>query len=1089
MSNSFNIQEILTCLKNTYLSSDKKIRNESEKILSELKELNIVTFTSKLIDLLKISSNELDKNLKMSIILLLQRSIKEKIIEGKINNNSNNQLIQLYITIIVNPIINEKELDNLKETFIILLNNTKSEVLIEMIEYISKQLLSMPLSSVNGVIHVLISIIVCLCIKGEKEFLVILEGVLNISFSILENLYCKYEKLDVKINSEDYLKFYKIFMNIFHLFFQCILRTYKQYKIKNENISNIYDKILIIGIKLLVNLKSQDNNRIISWTGNKDIDDNVNMMKINIFKFLNYQITINDDMIMDKNKEENHNLFIKIIVSNLEWLIMNKFTYLIKIELEDECPDYNYTLIISFMFIYLKRIFIIGNFYYEYTTHFNSIFKNILLPLLLITNVEENIALDNDSFNEYIIDINDIIYKNKQKKIKSTLAGLIKNIFMKNRSSNNFMVNYSVGLLDHLINNNSNFEDKTLFEENDIIILLLKVYSKEKIITTLFLALNIFSQVEKCIGKVENDNLINQIYTKSFEKLANNYNYPPLKHQLIIFIKNYSLRFFEPDEIPFETNIKLLFSFFFENKHLLIPNSAADVIQYFFSDYNDTDNKSLISTLLKVATNLNLDFEKHIIEVENSNFFEVLYQIITNSEIGTNKFYQSIFENLCKRIYIEVERHFRLKFIVKKEKSQKKKISKEQIVLNNYKIIINKCFNIIRFFINNKRFVGRNLELIETSLKPLMTYMEDPKKINFDEDIIYIIYMLIIQLEKVTGISFRLIQHLYKYIDKVKGVLLDSYQLINAYLAYGTEQILVNKVWYEGLFSAFKSGIESFYFQKSSLYTCMLLQTWVIHCVKIPNNNLADIINLIINKIQTIIEKNQTSDSLEDKKYSFLGYVTLILSGLINYSSIIINALKKTNNLDNLINWLQIIVKENEIIFEYEIKIIIYSVCMIIKNGIIIDNIELLLNICFDLLKYQEKNGKYELKKKTKKMLNFAFVEEEEDEDDSDKDDEEEEDEEYNEYKEMKEIVKKTINPIKDMDEFKNFNDLLNFLKNNRSDIYNSWINSLDDVRKNNLKKIFEVKRILIQYNKNNSMVVPRRIVYIKRNINNMNNQ
>ena len=409
--------------------------------------------------------------------------------------------------------------------------------------------------------------------------------------------------------------------------------------------------------------------------------------------------------------------------------------------------------------------------------------------------------------------------------------------------------------------------------------------------------------------------------------------------------------------------------------------------------------------------------------------------------------------------------------------------------MNNYKIIINKCFNIIRFFINNKRFVGRNLELIETSLKPLMTYMEDPKKINFDEDIIYIIYMLIIQLEKVTGISFRLIQHLYKYIDKVKGVLLDSYQLINAYLAYGTEQILVNKVWYEGLFSAFKSGIESFYFQKSSLYTCMLLQTWVIHCVKIPNNNLADIINLIINKIQTIIEKNQTSDSLEDKKYSFLGYVTLILSGLINYSSIIINALKKTNNLDNLINWLQIIVKENEIIFEYEIKIIIYSVCMIIKNGIIIDNIELLLNICFDLLKYQEKNGKYELKKKTKKMLNFAFVEEEEDEDDSDKDDEEEEDEEYNEYKEMKEIVKKTINPIKDMDEFKNFNDLLNFLKNNRSDIYNSWINSLDDVRKNNLKKIFEVKRILIQYNKNNSMVVPRRIVYIKRNINNMNNQ
>ena len=1086
MSSSFSIEEILTCLKNTYLSPDKRVRAESEKKLSELKDQNILTFISQLIDLLKLSLNEIDKNLRMSIILLLQRSIKEKIKENKLDENSNNQLIQLYITIIVNPNMTEKEIENLKETFILLLNNTKTEVLIEMITYINKQLLSMPLSSVNGVINILLSIIECTCVKKAKIFLVIVEGVLNISSSILENLYSKYEKLDIQNRLEDYLKINKIFSNMFNLFFQCIIRTYKKYNIKNENIFNIYYNISFIGIKLLVDINAKDNNRIISWTGDKTIDKDMNAMKINIFKFLNYQVSITENTITDKNKVENHNQLIKIILSNLEWLIMNKFTYLIKIEFEDEYPNYNYSLIISFMFIYLKRIFSKDNYIFECATYFNSMYKNILLPLLIITNIEEDIALDNDSVNGYIIDINDIIYDNKQKKIKSSLAGLMKKIYQKNTSSNNFMIKYTVFLLDYLVNNSS-CEDKTLFEPNDIIILLLKVYSKDKIMTALFLALNIFSQVQKYSGKVENDRLINKIYEKSFEALTNHLDYLPLKHQLILFIINYSLRFYEPTEIAFETNIKLLYSFAFEPKYLLISNSAADGIQHFFSEYKDTENKNILYTLLKVSTNLTPNFEKHIKEVENSNFFEVLYQIITNSEIGFSEFHRTIFANLCKRINVEVDRHFRLKFITKKEKNKSKKKAKELTNLNDYKVIINKCFNIIKFLIKNHNFLEKNYELIEDSLKPLIAFMEDPKKIDFDEDIINIIYNIIIMRQKITGISFKLIKYIYKYIDKTKGLLLESYQLINAYLAYGSDQILVNKAWYEGIFSAFKSGIQSEDYPKSGLYTSILLQTWVIHCIKLPSDYLSDIINKIINKIQIIIINNRTSKYMGDEKYSFLGYVTLILSALINYSSLIINALQKNNNLDNLINWLQIIVKENEVIFEYEIKIIIYSICKIIKNGIISNNIELLLNIGLDLLKCQEKNGKYELKKKTRKMLNFIFVEED-DIDDSEKEDDEEEDDEYNEYKEMKEIVQKTINPIKDMDEFKNFNDLLIFVKNNRNDLYNSWVNSLDDDKKTNLKKLFEVKRIHIQYNEKNSIVVPRRIVSIKRNINNQNN-
>ena len=370
MSTSLNIEEILTNLKNTYQSPDKNIRTQSEKKLSELKEQNIISFSSQLIDLLKLSLKEVDKNLRMSIILLLKRSIKEKIDKKTLDNDSCNQLIQLYISIIVNPNMSLKEIENLKESFLTLLNNTKGEILIEIIKYINKQISSIPLGSVNGVVTILSSIISCSSMN-KTIFPLIIEGILNMSGSILENLYSKYESINIENNMDDYLKLNSIFLNMFDLFFHCS-NKYNKNKEKDEKILKILDNILIVGAKLLVNLKSTDNNRLISWTGDKKIDKNINNMKVGIFRYLNSQLNYLEDIIMDKTKIENHNQLIKIIMANLEWVIMNKYTYIIKLESDDNYPDYSYSLIISYMFIYLKRILNKDNFIQEFTNIFNS---------------------------------------------------------------------------------------------------------------------------------------------------------------------------------------------------------------------------------------------------------------------------------------------------------------------------------------------------------------------------------------------------------------------------------------------------------------------------------------------------------------------------------------------------------------------------------------------------------------------------------------------------------------------------------------------------------------------------------------------
>ena len=1088
MSSSFNIQEILTCLRNTYSSKDKNVRVQSEQKLSELKDQNIITFSSKLIEILKSNSEEIDKDLKLSIILLLKRSIKEKVEKEELDNNSCNQLIQLYITIIVNPLMSTRDLNNLNESFSNLLSITSGEILLEIINYINKEISSMPLGSVNGVNSILLSIILSPNLT-KKYFLIGLQSILTMAYSMVQNLYNEYEKINLEKDFNVFLQFNNMFMNAFELFFQCNFKASKRLKLKDENISNIFDNIFIIGAKLLVNLKVNDNNRIISWSGNDKIDKNINNMKIKIFRFLNLQVKDLDKIINDKSKIEMHEQLIKIILSNLEWVIMNKYMYLIKLETESEneyYPDYSYSFIISYMFIYLHRIFNKYNFILDYTLHFNNMYKNILLPLLLITNIEEEIALDNETVNGYCIDINDIIYNNKEKKIKSTLAGLIKVFYENNLNSNTFIIKYTIGLLEYLISNNNNniSQNKVdLYDPNDIIILLLKAYDKEKIICALFLALNIISEV-KSTNDLKNYVYLKDFFEKSFDFFRNNIKYPCLKHQIIIFIRNYLIKFFEPDTNAFESNLNYLFNSLFETKYSLISNTAADALQHFF-DIKEDEQSDLRPALLKVATINISNFENQIKNTQIANFFDVLYQILFNFEKKDSEFFQKIFSNLCQRVHMEVERHFRMKFKVKKEKNKTKKKASDQTNLNDYNIIINKCFNIIRMLMYNKEFVINNIQLIENSLTPLVAYMNNPEKIDFDEDIVTIVYLIIKHNQNITPLAFSLIKVLYKYCDKVGGILLDLYMLLNAYLAYGTEQILSNSDWFLGILSVFNSGLKGNCFKNSPFYTCILIQTWLINSNKLPNNDLNEIINIIINKIIAIFENYKRKKTIGDELYNYLGYVTLILCGLINYSPIIISELKKKNSENSLNDWLRIIQKENKPGFEYEIKVIIYSVSMIIKKGIINGDVNL-LDICADLLTCQENNGKYDIKNKNKIIMQYNFVND--DDEESEKDDDGEE-EEMIDFREMKDLIEKTINPIKDIDEFVLFKELLLFLKDNKNDLYTKWEQFMGKQKKENIYKLIGVKRINIQTNENKNLQVPRRIVTIRRGINNNNVQ
>ena len=1060
--------------------------------------------------MIEIFKKESDKNLRLSIILFLKHNIEEKAKNNLISKEELNSLIQKYLLILVDQNLSKKELNNFKDTFNILLNISSNQILLEIINYLKTQISSLPLGSINGIISILSSLIHSSLIKSnEKIFISIFNPVIIITTDILENLFNKYSKIDLtEFNKEDYYKLNNMFLNIFDLFYDSNIRAKKILeKIQiEENIIKLLDKVYIIGIKLLVDINAKDNNRIISWTSEKNLDKNVNNMKITIFKYINFRLNQLNEYMIDKTSIENHNQMIKIILANLEWIILNKYSYLIRIEasnINTEFPDYNYTLLISFMFIYLKRILGKKIFINEYTSQFNLLFKNILLPLLLVTEEEERTALDNDTVNDYLIDMNDIIYENRQKNIKSQIGGLIRKFFEKNISCNNFMIKYTINLIYFLFQETKNLCDKNLINENDIFILLIKAFNKDKIISTLFLVLNIFNKIDK-FNKEQNYDLLDNVFRNIFNIIENSDNiYPLFQYQIIIFISNYSIKLYLEENLIFEKTIKYLYEALFNTECLLISNSAADAIQKIFeynSDLEETEEiissdkeenkKNKINnikyTLIRLACDFSTKFEEQILKTEVSNFFDVLSQIIISFEKIENNFFRNIFVNICQRIKSEAEINLKNIFIVQKGEENEEEEKGKKNYYNKHEMLINKCFNIIKILIENKAFVFNNYDLIENSLKPLIDYMENPKRIKFDEDIIYILYLLMKQRQKVIGIGFNLIKHLYKYINKCGSLYIEVYQLLDLYLSYGTNQILMNKTWYKGIFDAFMSGIKRDKYDKGILYTCMIIQTWIIHCKNLPNDFLSVLIEQIFKNISVIIDNFNDTDDISKDINNFVGYVSTIFSGLINYENIIIPFLREYYNEKALKNWLKIIISQNDVIFEYEIKILIYSICFIIKKEIFKNENYYFIYLGLDLLKCQTRNSKYQLKQKTKKILNINFIEDEEDNEDNNKEeDNEEEDEEDNELKEMKLILEKTSNPIKDIDEFKFFSDTLQFLKNNKNEVYLKWENSLNQEQKDKIMNIISTKRIDIRINDDNNMKVARRIVSIKRNHNN----
>ena len=86
----------------------------------------------------------------------------------------------------------------------------------------------------------------------------------------------------------------------------------------------------------------------------------------------------------------------------------------------------------------------------------------------------------------------------------------------------------------------------------------------------------------------------------------------------------------------------------------------------------------------------------------------------------------------------------------------------------------------------------------------------------------------------------------------------------------------------EGIYKVFEQGLKNDKFKNEPFFTCLLIQTWVLNCAKIPQNIVQNLANIILKDIETILIEYKNSLTLGEDNYNFLGDVTVILSCLIN---------------------------------------------------------------------------------------------------------------------------------------------------------------------------------------------------------------
>ena len=1088
------INQILVCLENTYKSTDKDIRKQSEQFLKQT-EINLFSHLIQIFSYIK--QKTISKELCNALLIFIRNSIISKKKSNLLSKENYIELIMLIVNIIVDPEYPSQCLREMNKIFEEIIDNKEfikdKSIMKDFMNLFSSKLKEglIQIYSYKSLAYIFENILGSNCVDSSNcEYFI--EIALNCSEEMLKNIIDLLKKIDIKktANNDNKIESDILYcLETVKITYELVLLISVMSQNQFDNFNKYSDRLMNYFLDYGINMLTINYQKL---------NEGIMKMKTKILRFVNSIVLNIPQNIISKDKQliNRHKNLITFCIESLKtqnFFIFNNDNSNQKVLIE----KFDIQII-----IYLYKMVFDSTFSNELSKYLPNITHGIIFPLLISSEEEIN-NLENDPYgSNYANFIYDLVTKKSLKQLKTTLSKFISIGCKSNEKYLQFIICYSIDIIQLCINiPKEKIIEPSLINENDIFIFNEKINEINRVEVSLLTLCIIHKVISKKNNKINYYKAIFSFIQSNFKNVMNKYvQNSIIKQRICLFLSLYIKDFID---INLDLNLFkdicefLFFNIFNEKKHIAEYESFDAIIQIL-------TNKNFKNEITYYLSKKYYEkFLSYIQTYTNPLFFDMLSEIIYSIEDLDDLL--KLLGNLFIRIKKEMSEITPRRI---SQSSYNEMIDQDKSGKINYRLIISKCFSVLHIIFKNEKLILQKYQQIEKYIEPLMKYMKTPNKIDFDDDLINIIIVIIKTLKYLPNLAINFLPDIGQVLRKNKGMAKNLFTLINLYVVYSNGEIENKEDNSKYLFKLYKKCFSKESVYKESAYLCtVILEIWFIICNIIPQKTVLNILSFALERLQDINFGAKASYS-DMGKVSFdsqilkYGLTNLILSSFVHYSEYIS---EKIDLKDILMKYSSNIVYNKINNSLYENKIFVLSLCSILRNKKItrkiINETPEIISLCYYTLKIIKKK---ELKNNIINGKNTININKENkfDEDEEDNDDELDQDQKKNNkiknkklkmiynldiqinenyhdtynagnsytknydntidvknfnYKEIDNLI--FAPHIKKENEFIFFRKTLEIFKSEFNDAFNAYYNNLSNEEKKNLQEIVEIAK------------------------------
>jgi hypothetical protein len=305
--------------------------------------------------------------------------------------------------------------------------------------------------------------------------------------------------------------------------------------------------------------------------------------------------------------------------------------------------------------------------------------------------------------------------------------------------------------------------------------------------------------------------LLEQTLMTYHEYFLNHKSDPLIRSRICLVIAYYAENIFQ-DNIKYKDMYAHHLTFLVESVGNRNPGEQACALQAIDSLSTIFDDEDLVPRMTPFINDILLKFAEYTTFISQDSFYEIIQEIVKAYALKISE-KPDLIVGLISMLVLKVQNEL------------KALASSGQ----NNNLVINKCWNIIRV-VAEQRYYTKYQPQIEAALGPLLLYMEDPTKIDFDDDIMLLVSTFIKKTGKISETCWTLFGTFPKFFQKYLGMFGNLFPALNNYIIYGKDVLiqqpqlvdLILNMGIESLFTKAKSANEANHAEGAVLFQLLI---------------------------------------------------------------------------------------------------------------------------------------------------------------------------------------------------------------------------------------------------------------------------